>query len=406
MSKTTYVVSVKAINGAGLESDPGFSGQIYIQKANVPGIVFDGRSVYEDASYTFDRISLAASFYGFESESCNIIGYEWGIGTEAYNTDVLSFTDYGLVMESETHGYMQIHTELYENTRYFITVRAVTGCRDQYILSSSDGITLDTKPPTIYFENNPDNDTVVTAYNGVWYQDTVDSVSITANATDSNGLVVTQWALGSLPHSSNLHGYVDDFSVISTAVMLNPGKAAYITAISTDKAGNTNISSSFPVIGDDSPPIIKNLNCTKYISLRQGLVTCTWDKVVELESHVDSVLVSIGTEPQRGDILNSYKQPLNKRSFIRDLTNTIKNNYNHTSFYFDFQIINVVGRINEYEQHVVADYSPPKVEIVNIVTRTNDKQPLRPLKCQLPRSYVEVQIERFSDEQSGIDQAR
>ena len=405
-SNITYIVSVKAINGAELVSSVGCSKPIYIQKANVPGIVFDGRSVYQDEMYTYDRTSLAASFYGFESESCNIIGYEWAIGTAAYGTDVLTYTNYGVVMQNETHGYMQIHTELYENTKYFVTVRAVTGCHEQYILSSSDGITLDRTPPTIRFEAEPNNDTEVILHNGVWYQDTVDSIKISANATDKNNIASTQWALGSLPLSSDRHGYIDDYSVLTSAVMLEPGKLAFITAMASDKAGNTNISSSIPVTGDASPPVIKNLNCTKYISTRQGLVTCTWNQIVEYESAVQSILISIGTEPQRGDILYEYRQPLSKQSFIRDLTNTMKTSSNQTSFYFDFKIINIVGRINEYEQRVVADHTPPVLETVNIITKTNSKQTPTPLKCQLPTSFVEVSVDKFYDLDSEIDQNR
>ena len=117
----------------------------------VAGVVFDGRTLYHDEVYTTDRTSLAGSFYGFESDTCNIQGYEWAVGTEAFGTNILTYTNYGVVMEDESHGYMQVHTELFENSVYYITVRAITGCRDEYIVASSNGITLDTKSPTVTF---------------------------------------------------------------------------------------------------------------------------------------------------------------------------------------------------------------------------------------------------------------
>ena len=219
-SNISYVVTVRAENGAGLLSDFGFSKQIYVQKANVPGTVFDGRTVYHDSQYTTDRTSFAASFFGFESESCNIIGYEWAIGTEAFATNVLTYTNYGIVMQNVTHGYMQINNELYENTKYFVTVRAVTGCRDQYIISSSDGIILDTTPPTVSFEEAAENDTSLVLHRGVWYQDAIDTISITANATDAQSVDSVKWALGPLPASTDLKDYTSDYADLSNAVSL------------------------------------------------------------------------------------------------------------------------------------------------------------------------------------------
>ena len=405
-SHIIYVVSVRAENGAGLKSDIGYSKPIYVQKANVPGIVFDGRTVYHDSQYTVDRTSLAASFYGFESESCNIIGYEWAIGTETFGTNVLTYTNYGVVMQNHTHGYMQIHTELYENTKYFVTVRAVTGCRDQYILSSSDGIVLDTTAPTLSFEESIENDTTLVLYRGVWYQDTTDSLRISANASDAQSLDSAKWAIGSLPLSKDLNDYSNDYTFLSNTVYLVPGESNFITGSVADVAGNFHISYSHPIVGDSSPPVITGLECTNVISRRQALVTCTWKKIVEYESVVSEILISVGTRPQLGDILFEYNQPLTKQNFIRDLTKIIAQHMNQSSFYIDFKITNIVGRRNDYERKITMDHTAPEVEGVNIVTRTTDKQELVPLKCQVPTSYVELQVEKVEDVESGINETR
>ena len=405
-SNITYVVSVRAINGAGLESPIGQSNPIYIQKANVPGVVFDGRNSYEDSRFTMDRTSLAASFYGFESESCNIIGYEWAIGTEAYGTNVLSYTNYGLVMFNESHGYMQINVELYENTQYFVTVRAVTGCKDQYILSSSDGITLDTTSPSVLFEAELANDTLLVIHDGIWYQDTTDSVGVTANVTDNQELVSSSWALGSFPLSSNLKNFTSDYSVLTNAISLAAGESNFITTTLSDSAGNTNTSSSPPIIGDNSPPILTGLRCTKYISVRQGLVTCEWDNVVEYESVISNILISVGTKAQLNDILREYGQPLRSRYFIRDLTKYLTDNGSLNAVYLDFKVINIVGRMNEYEKKIIVDHTPPDIRGVYVVTRTNDKQVAQQLQCQLPTSYVEIHAEIIRDIESDIDHSR
>ena len=405
-SGITYIVSVVAVNGADISSPAGVSKSIFIQKANVPGVVFDGRRLYEDEEYTFDRSSLAASFYGFESESCNILRYEWAIGKEAYGTDILTYTNYGLVMQNFTHGHMQIHIGLSENVKYFITVRAVTGCREEYIVSSSNGITLDTTPPVVTFIDKTDDDTALVLHNGVWYQDTTDTIDFTADVNDSQEVVSSEWTLGSVPEAADLHLLTNDLPSITNVIMLAPGEPAFITARASDGAGNIEVASSLPVIGDSSPPHLLQLDCTKYISIIQGLVTCEWQEVVEYESVVQDIFISVGTKSQLGDILQDYEQPLTKRHFSKDMTNILKENLNISAVYFDFKVINVVGRINEYEHKAVVDHTPPTVQGVNVVTRTNDNQPYIPLKCQLPQSFVEVSLHSSVDEESGIDENR
>ena len=405
-SNITYVVSIKAINGAGITSTVGQSKQIYVLKGNVPGVVFDGRNIYQDSKYTTDRTSIAASFYGFESESCNIIGYEWAIGTEAYGSSELSYTNYGLVMVNKTHGFMQINMELFEYAQYFVTVRAVTGCRDQYILSSSDGIVLDITSPTVEFETESANDTVIVDHGGVWYQDTTDSLAITANVSEDKELISSSWALGSLPLSSDLKSFTRDYSVVTNAISLSAGESTFITATLSDNAGNTIISSTPPVIGDNTPPGLTGLRCTKYVSHRQGLVSCEWDNVVEYESVVKSIFISIGTKPQLNDILAEYEHPIRNRYFIRDLTKHLTGNKSLTAIYFDFKVINVVDRTNDYEKMIVVDRTPPEVNGISVVTRTRDQQIATPLQCQLPTSYVELQADILRDLESGIDESR
>ena len=405
-SNMTYVVSVTAVNGAGLSSPVGRSDSIYVQKTNVPGIVFNGRLLYEDEIYTFDRTSLAASFYGFESESCNINSYEWAIGTEPYGTDVFTYTNYGVVMKNETHGYMQIHRELHEDTTYFVTVRAVTGCRDEFILSSSDGITLDTTPPSVTFVEELENDMTILFHNGVWYQDSTDSISVTADIVEEHEMSYSEWSLGTVPFYCDLDTYTSDLSHLTNIITLVPGESNVITTAVSDKAGNLNNSYSFAIVGDLSPPQIKNLNCTKCISARRGLVTCEWDEVVEYESVVKDILISIGLTQQLGDILLEFKQPLTERKFYKDLSQTVERFSNSSVFYIYFKVVNVVGRTNEYEHEVVVDRSPPNVQGVNVVTRTNEHQPLTPIKCQLPTSFVEITVDYMDDTESDIDTNR
>lgn len=401
-----YKVSVIAVNGAGLESDVGESKPIYVQKANVPGIIFDGRNLYQDEMYTTDYTSIAASFYGFESESCNIISYEWAVGTSEYGTDIQTYTSYGLVMLNETHGQSQIHIELFEDTKYYITVRAVTGCRDEYILASSDGITLDRVPPEVIYDTDDSNDTITTNANGVIYQGSTDTLSITANVTDKNSIASARWALGSLPLLDDRHSYTEDFSDLTSVVSLVPGEATFITTSTSDKAGNVNMTSSMAVIADTTAPVIRNFDCTKYISSRKSLVTCTWETIEEYESLVGKIEISLGSNSSTFDILDKYAIPRRFSSFTRDLNNHLKSMKNMTTLFITVNIENIVGHRKTYGREVVIDRTVPEVESLNVVTNIGSENIIGHQRCQLPRAFAELRLHGVDDKESGIDDER
>ncbi|WAR20843.1 hypothetical protein MAR_014817 [Mya arenaria] len=404
-TSTIYKVSVKAINGAGLTSLAGESNPIFVHKANVPGIVFDGRNLYEDEAFTIDYTSIAASFYGFESDSCDIIGYDWAIGTTEFGTDVLSYTDFGLVMNNKSHGQCQIHTELFEDVTYYISVRAVLGCHEEYIVSCSDGITLDRIAPAVTFEI--DTDTNISTINNVMYQSTTDSLGITGNTTDRNGVSLIEWSLGTLPVLGDKHQFSGDLSALTSVLALVPGEAVFLTAHAVDKAGNQNITSSLPLIADKTSPMMKEFDCTNYISTRKSLVTCSWLTVIEEESLISDIKISIGSNSTYFDILDKYELHRSAYSFTRDLFDHINHIQNMTNVYILVTVSNVVGLSKSYGWDVIVDLTPPTAESLAVVTSTipgviNDAHQ----QCQIPRGYVEVKLNDLKDKESGIDENR
>lgn len=396
---------MKAINGAGLESPIGKSKKILVQKANIPGVVFDGRNRFTDDMYTIDHTSIAASFHGFESERCNIVSYDWAIGTSEYGTDIQTFTKYGLVMLNDTHGQCQIHTELFEDTTYYITVRAVTGCNDEYILSSSDGITLDRNPPTIIFEEIESNDTSTSIVNGVMYQASTDTLALSSNVTDKHSIASVQYALGSLPLLDDLHPFTDNFEDLTSVVTLMPGSTTFITTNTSDRAGNINVTSSLAIIADNTSPTIHDLDCIKHLSKRKSILTCEWKIVQEYESVVDNIVVSLGTDSSTFDILDNYNVVKGTYTFERDLNDPI-NTSNITSVFVQIKISNVIGQQKIYGRTVIVDRTPPQAERLDVVTSIGTHKVTEHQKCQLPRSYVELELHGAFDEESGIDNER
>ncbi|WAR20773.1 DNER-like protein [Mya arenaria] len=404
-TSTTYKVYVNATNGAGLTSEAGESKPIFVHKANVPGIVFDGRNLYEDEAFTIDHTSIAASFYGFESDSCDIIGYDWAIGTTEFGTDVLSYTDFGMVMNNKSHGQCQIHTELFEDVTYYISVRAVLGCHEEYIVSCSDGITLDRIAPAVTYETH--TEAAITTINNVIYQSTTDSLGITGNTADRNGVSLVEWSLGTLPALDDKHQITRDLSALTSVAALVPGEAVFLTAHAVDKAGNQKVTSSLPLIADITSPMMKEFDCTNYISTRRSVVTCTWLTVIEEESLISDITISVGSNSTNFDILDKYVIHRSVYSFTRDLFDHIKHMPNMTCVYILATVSNVVGLSTSYGWEVIVDLTPPTVDSLDVVTSTipgviNDAHQ----QCQLPRGYVEVKVKNLEDKETNIDENR
>jgi len=404
---TLYIVSIKAINSAGLVSEVGKSKHIFVQKANVPGIVFDGNVLYEDSRFTKDHTSVSASFFGFESEACNIISYDWAIGTTEYGTDVLTYTDYGVVMNNKSHGQVQIHIDLFEDVTYFVSVRAATGCEGEYIVSCSDGITLDRKAPDVMFNMAPENETTVFSRDGVIYQANSDSLNIIGNVTDGNGVAQTQWGLGTLPFLSDKHSVTHELSEITEVATLVPGDAVFLTAWSTDNAGNVNISSSAAIITDTTAPSIEGLDCVNYISVRKPMIKCCWDSVVENESRLSSMTVSISTKDNDRNLLETDTVHTAEYLFLFDMYDTINENTNITYLSVTISVTNIIGISQTYGRNIIVDRTPPTSKGLDVVTSTvPGKFADIHQKCQMPRGYVEVRLKENNDTESDIDTSR
>lgn len=405
-SNLTYIVSVKALNGAGLESKVGRSKDIYIQKANVPGIVFDGRSLFMDESFTTDHTSIAASFYGFESESCSIVSYDWAIGTSEFGTNILTYTDFGLVMLNETHGQAQIHTELIENVQYFITVRAVTGCHDEYIVSSSDGIVLDRTAPAVQFLQEETNDTKTFLHNDVFYQSNIDSINIEVELVEKNKISSARWALGSLPLLDDRSAFTDDLAMITSSVILVPGETIFLSASLEDEAGNKNQTASFAVVADNTPPVIDQLSCDPSISYRKSLVICTWEAITEDESLIKSITLSLGSNKTNSDLLQMHEISPISRSFKFDVLHFIDSLHDIKMVYVTIVVRNVVQLTSTYGREITVDRTSPTATRLDVVTSVGNGIADTHQTCQLPTRYLEARLIDAKDEESGVDTNR
>ena len=407
-SKQYYYAVMKVKNKAGDFSTVKSSKPIYVQKANVPGVVFDGRDMLKDADFQHDKYSIAASFIGFESEACNIVGYEWAVGSKPYYSDKLPFTDYGIVMHNTTFGHAQIHLDLYESETYYVLVRARTGhrCKDEYIVSSSNGIMVDTRPPTYTFDlvNDTYTPRPVESYPNV-YQTQENNIDIQWNATDDSGIKTTSVMVGDLPFSANIYNATDinrhrfepgEFKV-------GQGKTVFVTISTVDKSGIRSSAVSPAITIDLTPPQIDRFVCTPVISFRKSAVSCTWDKIKEYESKLVNIAIAISSTTRSFDVLNFTSLPLLRRDWSIDLLRIIQTT-NWTSVIITMNLENIQSRQNLLDRTIVIDRTPPTNGHVNVVTSmfANPKG-LTKQQCQIPKDYIEVDVTGFADEQSDID---
>ena len=124
-----YYVTVRAVNGAGLESDPETSTKIKVLMANVAGVVTVGHSgVGISGEYQAEADTVTLRFEGFSSELCDIQYYEWAIGTTFAEDQIQELTTAGVVDGADGAGVAQALISLGLGEMIYTQVRAVTAC--------------------------------------------------------------------------------------------------------------------------------------------------------------------------------------------------------------------------------------------------------------------------------------
>ena len=124
-----YYVTVRAVNGAGLESDPETSTKIQVLMANVAGVVTVGHSgVGISGEYQAEADTITLKFEGFSSELCGIKYYEWAIGTTFAEDQIQELTTAGVVDGADGAGVAQALIPLELGESIFTVVKAVTAC--------------------------------------------------------------------------------------------------------------------------------------------------------------------------------------------------------------------------------------------------------------------------------------
>ena len=390
-----YYVSMKAKNGAGFFSNVMVSSPVIVLGENIPGVIDDGRNKFIDEDATRDTSSLAITFRGFQSEICNIISYEFAIGSEPFFSDVSSFSDFGIV-HNETHGWAERHITLDEDKTYYATMRARTGhdCHEEFIVSSSDGITVDSMAPTVSIIPTL-NDTTVEE-NFYVYND--DNFGISLNVDDSSGNVHVTYSIGHLPFADDVWPSTvsEDYRIKPGTISLPTGESVFVSINATDAIGNKWTGTFGQYTLDISKPRVSNFSCSEMISAKLPFVNCTWS-VSELESTLKTQVISVGSTAMADDIVPEANISSSTSSWIFDLHDLIKG-----AIFVTLKMINVVNSEDSFTFEVKVDSSDPVIEAIEIVTWIYPDQERNNKLCQIPLSYVDIRLSGVSDAESGI----
>ncbi|XP_071094116.1 uncharacterized protein [Haliotis cracherodii] len=398
-----YYIQIKVKNGAGAESNVTISRPINVLPGNVPGVIYDGRKRFIDADYLHDKSTFAMSFAGFKSIACGIVAYEWGIGTEPYVTDIVPFTGFGIVKTNESSGFGQIDIQLFEGVKYFTTVRARTGhsCHEEHIVSTSDGIMVDTEGPIIKASNRKGHTIPDVTSWGVVFQTDTDIVEVIPDVTDPSGVNASHVCLGSYPYEDEIHKCSIQNEKSVKGLHLQPGSSVFITIEAKDNADNSAAWESVALIPDSTPPELVNFTCTKEISSMRTGIACVWDQAREHESHMESIRICLGVADNPCSLSPFENIPLQKRSWKTDIFRVI-DKVKDDKIFVTAHLANAMKKETSLTREVILDSTIPTAGRVLIVTNDRLRDKTTHKQCQVPNSFVEVIITGFEDIDTGI----
>ena len=226
-----YFVTVKAENGAGLQSGiTNSNGQTIDPSApSTTGTVNDGTGA--DVTYTISASQLSANWTAASDAQSGIARYWYAIGTTAGATNTTGWTDNGANTSVTKTG-----LSLANGAIYYFTLKAENGAGTQSSVVNSDGQLVDTTAPTSPGPVNDGAGADITYVNSA----TQLSANWTASSDAESGLVRYLYAIGTTAGATNTTGWTDNganTSVTKTGLSLTDGGTYYFTVKAENGAG-------------------------------------------------------------------------------------------------------------------------------------------------------------------------
>nr|KAG5700346.1 hypothetical protein BaRGS_029598 [Batillaria attramentaria] len=187
-SRVQYQVSVVVVNGAGMTSAVAKSKPLVILPGNVAGVVLDGLE-QQDEQFSRDRFAISASFSGFGSEACGILGREWTVDAEDFLSSA-STTEFFVILYAANGAGLtrKVHKKVQRDLTppVFNGVKIVTSPKPGHVVRRVwDGLDP---------ERDADGQSEVNMLQGRWlYSDPCPIISAQWSVTEIGGRVVTNF---------------------------------------------------------------------------------------------------------------------------------------------------------------------------------------------------------------------
>ncbi|MEL1231586.1 MAG: lamin tail domain-containing protein, partial [Candidatus Neomarinimicrobiota bacterium] len=191
-----YFGSVRGTDAAGNQSNTLTGNGLTIDASQpIGGMVIDGDSI--DLDFTSSTTTLTASWSGFTDEGSGISEYHYAIGTEPGETQNVNWVSVGtdsLVTNSTL--------TLISGITYYVSVRATDSVGNEGNTVYTNGITIDTQPPSTGNVNDgPEQDLEITSstntLSGNWtgFNDALSGIAFYEYAIDtiSGGTDLVSW---------------------------------------------------------------------------------------------------------------------------------------------------------------------------------------------------------------------
>lgn len=340
---TVYYINVRATNKVGLVSEVGSSDGILIDSSPPPA-----PTVVDDGLFSASLDSLHASWSPVNTPS-GVAYYDYSIGTAAGETDVLPWTSAGQTTEVVATG-----LSLTDGSIYYINVRAVSNVGKVGYVGSSDGITIDSTPPS-----------TPTVTDAGAYSASASELTATWSSEDAqSGIVMYEYAVGTTSGATDILYWTaagTSTSATIASLSLADGMTYYISVRSTNGAGaQSAVGTSDGVTIDLTPPSQPAVTDDGAFTTVGTQLHATWTSV-DAESGIARYEYAVGTTSGGTDALGWTSAGAATDYTISGLTLVSGKTY-----YISVRAINGAGVASPVgiSDGILVDATPPTTPVV------------------------------------------
>ncbi len=246
LAEETIYVSIRARDKVGNYAIPGISDGVTIDYTGpLAGTVLDGTAA--DIDFQTSTTTLSANWSGFsDGAGIGIEKYEWAIGMIPGTSSVMDWTEIGNVTAMTNSS-----LSLTDGT-YFISVRAIDKLGNVGMVAFSNGVTVDTVPPTTGTVNDGNSTDID------WQNSTTTISANWTGFTDAGGISHYEWSVGTTPGGTDVSDWSPVGNVLSATLpglTLVEGTTYYVSVRAFDNSGKeSSPAGSDGVTLDTTPP--------------------------------------------------------------------------------------------------------------------------------------------------------